>query len=97
MGLLFATVGLGGSLLVSYTRARGESLGITCNLGLMQRAERLLLLGFGGILDPSVSTHWGGSDSDFGLLLIPVLGLLSMGTIGTSVFRTMWIAQRLKR
>ena len=97
MGLLFATAGLGGSLLVSYTRARGESLGVTCKLGLMQRAERLLLIGFGGILDPSVSAHWAVSNLDFGLLLIPVLGLLSLGTIGTSVFRTVWIAKKLKR
>ena len=32
-----------GSLLVSYTRARGESLGVLCKEGLMQRAERLVL------------------------------------------------------
>ena len=35
---------LGGSLLVSYTRARGESVGILCKYGIMQRAERLILL-----------------------------------------------------
>ena len=46
-------VALGGSLLVSYARARGESLGIVCKVGIMQRAERLLLVGFGGILDPA--------------------------------------------
>lgn len=94
-GLLFAVTGLGGSLLVSYTRARGESLGVTCKLGWMQRAERLLLIGFGGILDPTISMAWGSGQS-FGVLLVPVLGVLSAGTIGTSVFRTCWIAKQLK-
>lgn len=43
-------VGLGGSMMVSYVRARAEGLGFKCNIGLLQRAERLLLLGFGGLI-----------------------------------------------
>lgn len=34
-----------GSVMVSYTRARAESLGFECREGLMQRAERLVALG----------------------------------------------------
>lgn len=33
-----------GSLMVSYTRARAEGLGIECNVGWMERPERLVLL-----------------------------------------------------
>jgi len=33
-----------GSILVSYARARAEGLGIDCNVGLMERPERLVLL-----------------------------------------------------
>jgi CDP-diacylglycerol--glycerol-3-phosphate 3-phosphatidyltransferase len=33
-----------GSAMVSYTRARAEGLGIDCRVGVMQRAERLILL-----------------------------------------------------
>jgi phosphatidylglycerophosphate synthase len=33
-----------GSTMVSYTRARAEGLGIDCRVGVMQRAERLVLL-----------------------------------------------------
>jgi CDP-diacylglycerol--glycerol-3-phosphate 3-phosphatidyltransferase len=33
-----------GSTMVSYTRARAEGLGIDCRVGIMQRAERLILL-----------------------------------------------------
>lgn len=49
--LLVATVVLAllGSLLVSYTRARAEALGVDCKVGFMSRAERLVLL-IGGLL-----------------------------------------------
>lgn len=43
-------IGLGGSLMVSYVRARAEGLGFQCNVGIMQRAERLLLLALGGLI-----------------------------------------------
>ena len=36
---------MGGSLMVSYTRAKAEALGLDCSVGLMQRAERVVLLG----------------------------------------------------
>jgi CDP-diacylglycerol--glycerol-3-phosphate 3-phosphatidyltransferase len=40
-----AIVALSASLLVSYTRARAEGLGLDCRVGIAARAERLLLLG----------------------------------------------------
>lgn len=36
-----------GSLLVSYTRARAESLGLDCKVGLMSRPERIILIALG--------------------------------------------------
>ena len=96
--LVLVVAALGGSLLVSYTRARGESLGVLCKLGVMQRAERLILLGFGGILDGAVSAAWPDalwSDAAGGALLVPVLALIAVGTVGTAAFRTVWIARRL--
>jgi CDP-diacylglycerol--glycerol-3-phosphate 3-phosphatidyltransferase len=90
--LALVTAGLGGSLLVSYARARGESVGIVCKVGVMQRAERLLLIGFGGILDPIVAAGAGWSE---GMLLLALLALVAVGTIGTAVYRTVWIAARL--
>jgi CDP-diacylglycerol--glycerol-3-phosphate 3-phosphatidyltransferase len=83
---------LGGSLLVSYARARGESVGIVCKVGIMQRAERLLLVGFGGILDPTVTAWMGWAP---GALLLGVVALVAVGTVGTAVYRTVWIAARL--
>jgi len=90
--LAIVATALGGSLLVSYARARGESLGLVCKVGIMQRAERLLLVGFGGILDPAV-TEWRGWEP--GTLLLWLIALMALGTIGTAAYRTVWIANRL--
>lgn len=92
LALVLVVTALGGSLLVSYARARGESVGVVCKVGIMQRAERLLLLGFGGILDPAVAA-WFGRPT--GTLLVPVLGLVAVGTVGTAIYRTVWIARAL--
>jgi phosphatidylinositol phosphate synthase len=43
-------VALGGSMMVSYVRARAEGLGLQCKVGIMQRPERIVLLGFGAII-----------------------------------------------
>lgn len=83
---------LGGSLLVSYARAKGEALGVVCKGGIMQRAERLLLVGFGGLLDPAVQ-GWFGWPA--GRLLFGVLALVAAGTVGTAIYRTVWIARRV--
>jgi len=44
-----------GSLMVSYTRARAEGLGIECQIGIMQRAERLGLLALGSLFGSALS------------------------------------------
>jgi len=96
--IVLVVAALGGSLLVSYARARGESVGVLCKYGIMQRAERLILLGFGGILDSTVTGAWSGApwtDAGGGALLVPVLAVIAVGTVGTAVFRTVWIARRL--
>jgi CDP-diacylglycerol--glycerol-3-phosphate 3-phosphatidyltransferase len=95
LALLAVVVALGGSLLVSYARARGESVGIVCKVGVLQRAERLLLLGFGGLLDPFVTSAVGAERP--GALLLPVVGIVALGTVGTAIYRTVWIARRLPR
>jgi CDP-diacylglycerol--glycerol-3-phosphate 3-phosphatidyltransferase len=42
---------LAGSLMVSYTRARGEALGVSCDQGRFTRPERLLIMVAGGFFD----------------------------------------------
>lgn len=50
-GWLLAAMGAaGGSFMVSYTRARGEGLGIELKVGAMQRAERIVLVSIGTLI-----------------------------------------------
>ncbi len=52
--LVFAA--LVGSYMVSYVRARAEGAGLTCDVGLMERPERLTVLVVGALLGPTVMT-----------------------------------------
>lgn len=57
---LFAFIGLIGSMMVSYTRARAEGLGIECKGGLMQRPERIVLVGTTAMACGIASMYIGG-------------------------------------
>ena len=60
MSSLFAFIGLIGSMMVSYTRARAEGLGIECKGGLMQRPERIVLVGTSALVCGILSKYIGG-------------------------------------
>jgi phosphatidylglycerophosphate synthase len=92
-GALIVAAGLGGSLLVSYAQARGETVNVTGSGGLMQRAERLVLMMIGCLFDPSLSRVL---DRREGSVLLWVLTLIAAGTLGTAAHRTIWIARRLR-
>jgi CDP-diacylglycerol--glycerol-3-phosphate 3-phosphatidyltransferase len=93
LGPAVATTALAGSLLVSYARARGESLGVLCKEGLMQRAERLVLMILACLLDAAVvgATHY-----QRGRLVFWAMVLIAVGTFVTAVHRTAWISMRLR-
>ncbi len=63
---------LGSTFLISYERAKAESLGLKAKGGLMERAERMVLLGV-GLLSAS--------------FLVPVLWVMASLTTATAVFR----------
>ena len=60
MSSLFAFIGLIGSMMVSYTRARAEGLGIECKGGLMQRPERIVLIRTSALLCGIIAQYIGG-------------------------------------
>lgn len=57
---LFAFIAMIGSMMVSYTRARAEGLGIECKDGLMQRPERVVLIGVSAIACGIAGEYIGG-------------------------------------
>jgi phosphatidylglycerophosphate synthase len=93
-GALAVVLALGGSLLVSYTRARGEGLGVFYKGGLMQRAERLVLLAFASLLDPVVTPLAGWPP---GRMLLGVIAFIGVASLGTALHRTLAIAGTLAR
>ena len=57
-GALLAMAGLAGSMMVSYTKARAESIGIECTVGFMERPERLICLIAGALLNQLEPALW---------------------------------------
>jgi CDP-diacylglycerol--glycerol-3-phosphate 3-phosphatidyltransferase len=73
---------MAGSLLVSYTRARAEGLGLDCNVGFMQRAERVIFLGGAALLFGS----WRG-----GVVMSLVMVVMALATNLTALYRIHWV------
>jgi CDP-diacylglycerol--glycerol-3-phosphate 3-phosphatidyltransferase len=71
-----------GSLMVSYTRARAEALGVECKVGLATRPVRVVLLSIGLIFAK------GAGIGNFELLA-PAIYVLAALTIFT-VFQRVW-------
>ena len=83
VGTIYAIMmAMSGSLMISYTRARAEALGIDCTVGLMQRGERVILIGFAALAF--------GEDGN-GIVLKVVIYVLAVLTNLTVVQRIWWV------
>ena len=93
----FAFLALIGSSMVSYTRARAEGLGIKCDIGWMQRPERIVIIGGSallcGILAPVLGNDFRieGFDSR-----IPWFETISIFTIPLTIFQSVNRWNRLR-
>lgn len=56
--VILAAVATAGSVMVSYSRARAESLIPACKVGFMERPERMVLLILGGAFDRMAPALW---------------------------------------
>lgn len=84
VGMIYAVMlAMSGSLMISYTRARAEGLGMRCDVGMMQRAERVILIGFAALLFGEAT-------------LLGVRGLaLSSVIVGLAVLTNVTVLQRI--
>jgi CDP-diacylglycerol--glycerol-3-phosphate 3-phosphatidyltransferase len=64
--------------IVSYVKARAEGLGMTCNVGIAERPERLLSVGVGGLL-AIIGLEWALPAA------LWVLAALSVITVGQRI------------
>jgi len=86
---LLAVIGaIGGSMMVSYTRARAEGLGVALAGGVMQRAERIVLVAGGTLI-----AAWYGGDLDTTSLVEPIIGvtMLICGVASTGTAVNRWV------
>lgn len=88
-----------GSLMVSYTRARAEGLGQKCLVGFLQRGERVILLGLGGIANPAFNSlsRLPVSSSAEDAFLMVILFVLAVGTNLTALWRFWHVLETLRR
>lgn len=93
LGVILSIAALSGSMVVSYTRARGEVHGVNCSGGLMQRGERLVLLSLLCLTDRIVSARL---HHPTGSVLLVGIGLIAVTSFYTAIYRTVWIARRLR-
>jgi phosphatidylglycerophosphate synthase len=68
---IFAFIAMIGSVMVSYTRARAEGLGVSASVGIMQRPERILLIATSALLC-GVLSNVIGQDTKFEVDWLPV-------------------------
>ncbi len=85
IGILLVGVALPSSLLVSYIRARAESLGLECQVGLFTRPERVVVLALGLLL----------SQIDYGFLFT-ALAIIVVFSFFTAGQRLLYVWQQTK-
>lgn len=80
-----------GSLMVSYTRARAEALGVECKVGIASRAVRVVILSIGLVFAK------GAGIADFELLepAVYVLAALSLITMFQRIFHVRRVLNRV--
>ena len=96
LGIVLAFSAWFGSILVSYVRARAEGLQVTCKVGLMQRPERIILLGAGTLLQGAL-LHKFPSLQNTGMILLCTLGILTLTSHITAIHRLIFSYQELSR
>lgn len=77
---LFAFIAMIGSIMVSYIRARAEGLGVRCDVGWMQRPERILLIGISAVTCWTVAGFVGG-DFKFQVFSLVTFETISIFTL----------------
>lgn len=96
LGIILAFGAWFGSILVSYVRARAEGLQVTCKVGLMQRPERIILLGAGALLQGVLWYKFSIVQST-GVILLCTLGILTLTSHITAIHRLIFSYQELDR
>jgi CDP-diacylglycerol--glycerol-3-phosphate 3-phosphatidyltransferase len=92
VNVFLAGVGMISSVMVSYTTARSEALGVKANVGFLQRPERIVLLIIGAL------STWDWNSENFFLNRMPqVLWVLAIGSVWTLIHRMYYIWKEFRK
>ena len=92
LNVFLAGLGMIASVMVSYTTARSEGLGVKANVGFLQRPERMVLLIIGAL------SSWNWNSTNFFANRMPqVLWVLAIGSFWTMLQRMIYIWKEFKR
>lgn len=90
LNVILAGLGMICSVMVSYTTARSEGLGVKANIGFLQRPERIVLLIIGAL------STWDWNSDFFLFNRMPqVLFVLAAGSLWTMIQRFLFIRRKL--
>lgn len=93
---LLTFLALMGSLLVSYTRARGEGLGVVCKIGFMQRPERVVVTAL-SLLAAGICGQCGVRSFDPLWIVAVAMGVMAVFTNLTAIARISYMKRHLDR
>ncbi len=91
---LLTFLALMGSLLVSYTRARGEGLGVVCKIGFMQRPERVVVTAL-SLLAAGICGQVGVTSFDPLWIVAIAMGVMAIFTNLTAIARINYMKKHL--
>lgn len=91
---LLTFLALMGSLLVSYTRARGEGLGVVCKIGFMQRPERVVVTAL-SLLAAGICGQSGVDSFDPLWIVAVAMGVMAVFTNLTAIARIQYMKKHL--
>jgi len=92
LNVTLAGVGMIASVMVSYSTARSEGLGVKAHVGFLQRPERVVLLVIGAL------STWDWNSGNFFANRMPqVLWVLAIGSVWTFVHRLFYIWREFRR
>jgi phosphatidylglycerophosphate synthase len=86
-----------GSEVVSYSKSRGESFGVNTNAGLMQRPERLVLLGLTSIFHPFIMVILSRYNITAAYPMIIIMILMCILTNYTAAVRIITVFREIKK
>lgn len=92
LNVFLAGTGLIGSVMVSYTTARAEALGVKANVGFLQRPERIVLLIIGAL------STWDWNSDFFLFNRMPqVLWIFAIASVWTFIQRMIFTWQEFRK